>query len=110
MNRHDTYCYHWEVYDSTHAFFGFYDKLSHDKKMRLYSEEARKYLTFYQGINSLINWSHGYKGPYPSSKNELHYYVFALYELDTTIVIDITNTGMGTLLRLMESVNIYEGM
>ena len=106
IKQHGNDWSHWVVYDIPPTFSGFRENLSHDKKMSLYSEEARKELTFYQGINSWGDGSHGYKGPDPSRKTGLHYYVFTLYALDTTLGLDPTNTAKGKVLRAMESVNI----
>ena len=46
------YWSHWEVYDRTPALSIFCDNFSHEKKMSLYSEEARGNLVCYQGVNS----------------------------------------------------------
>ena len=106
INHHGDYLSNWGLYDITPVLAISHENLSHDKKMSLYSEEARKELTFYQGINSWGDGSHGYKGPDPSRKTGLHYYVFTLYALDTTLGLDPTNTAKGKVLRAMESVNI----
>ena len=63
-------------------------------------------MIFYQGINS---WGYGrivYKGPDPSRNTGLRYYVFTMYDLDITPVMEPTNTYNVKVFRYMESVNI----
>ena len=103
IKQHGNDWSHWVVYDIPPTFSGFRENLSHDKKMSLYSEEARKELTFYQGITSWVDWSHGYKGLDPSRNTGTNYYVFTLYDLDTTLGIDCKNTSKVKVLRSMES-------
>ena len=63
-------------------------------------------LIFYQGIYSWLDGIHGYKGPDPSRKTKLHYYLFTLFDLDVALGLDPTNNSKGGVLRVMESVNI----
>ena len=80
INQHSNGWYNWEVYDITPTLYGVHDNFTHDKNIILYSEEARKELTFYQGITSWVDWSHGYKGLDPSRNTGTNYYVFTLYQ------------------------------
>ena len=50
---------------------------------------------FYQWINSCVDGIHGYKGPYPSRKTVIRYYIFTMYAFDKSCVIDTTNNSKG---------------
>ena len=63
-------------------------------------------MTFYQGINSWGHGSHYYKGLDPSRKTGMHYYIFTMYALGTTLGMNHTNTANEEVLREMEGVNI----
>ena len=61
---------------------------------------------FTKWINSWGYGGYGYKGLAPSSNTGLNYYVFTMYDLDITPVMEPTNTYNVKVFRYMESVNI----